>query len=71
MRPIVPISLQNFVILAQIMLEKFHTKPSEAAFSSFFAYVAGDVISAVVLDQIGSDVHVKFGDSRSNRSSDI
>ena len=30
-----------------------------------------DVISSVVVGQIGVDVHVKFGDSRSNRSCDI
>ena len=30
--------------------------------------VASDAISGVVVDRKGTDVHVKIGDSRSNRS---
>ena len=59
------------MILAWTVLEKFHPMPSEAAFSTVFPYslwpeVDIDVISVKAVDNVGVDVIVKFGDSRSN-----
>ena len=48
-------------------LEKFHPKPSDTAFSKFDKYrpeAAGDVISDVTLDYVGTGVHARFGDHR-------
>ena len=65
------------MILAKTFLDKFHLKPSEAAFSTvsfrgnFRPEVDGDVISGVVIYTTGVKVHVKFGDSRSTRSLNI
>ena len=64
--PVVPISLQNFMVLTRTFLEKFHPKQSEATFSTFFFQdnfrpeVISDVISGVVEGPNG----IKFGDSR-------
>ena len=44
-------------------------QPPPAAFAS--CYIHSDVISGVAADYVGMDVHVKFGDSRSNGSRDI
>ena len=74
MRLIVPDKAVNFVIIALKVLKEFDSKPSEAAFSPIFfrdnfrpeVYI--DTISGVVVDQTGTDIHVKFGDSRSNSS---
>ena len=33
--------------------------------------IDNDVISGVAVDNVGVDVHIKFGDSRSNRFRDI
>ena len=56
----------------------FHLKPSEAAFSTVFFAVApdrkwlvSDVVSGVVVHPVGVTVHVKCGDSSSNRSRHI
>ena len=52
----VPDKYVSFMILVQTVLEKFHPKPSEAAFSTVFSNfdncqpkVASDVISVVVV----------------------
>ena len=65
------------MIFAQMVLEKFHPKPSEAAFltgcirDNFRPEIVSDVISGVVVELVGADVRVKFGDSRTKRSRDI
>ena len=53
-------------------------KPSGASFSAlvsnvdnFRPEVYSEVISGVLVDPTGVNVHAKFGDSRSNRSRDI
>ena len=53
---------------------EFDSNPSETAFPAFFSRhncrleVVGDAISGVVVvDQVGVDIRVKFGDSRLNR----
>ena len=38
---------------------------------NFRPEIASDVISGVGVQQVGMNVHVKFSDSRSNRSPDI
>ena len=58
------------------MLEKFHPKPFEVVFSTVFPHnirpeVDNDVTSGVAVDNVGMDVCVKFGDSRSNGFRDI
>ena len=63
----------NIVILVKTVREKFDPKPSEAAFLSFFRdnfrpEVASDIISGLSVDEVGLDVFVKFGDSRSSPS---
>ena len=64
------------MILALVVLEKFHPKPSQAAFSTVFPYdflpeVENDVISGMAVDNVGMYVPIKFGDSRSNGFRDI
>ena len=54
---------------------KCDSKPPEAAFYAVFRdifrpEVVSDVISAVAVEQVGLDIRVKFGDSRSNRLRD-
>ena len=56
------------MIITQTFLEKFHLKPSEVAISTV---VVSDVISGADVGQVGMDVRVEFGYSRSNRSLDI
>ena len=70
--------LYNYGILGQTVPKYFALKSSGTAFSCFFSRnnfvrpeVANDAISVVVVGQVGTDVRVKFGDSRSNRSGDI
>ena len=70
------ISVQNFMILAWTLLEKFHPKSSEAVFSTVFPYnfwpeVDNDIISGTAVDNVGMYVHIQFGDSRSNGLGDI
>ena len=65
------IRLYNFMILSWTVLEKFHTKPSEAVFSTVCPYnfrteVDIDVISGMDVENVGMDVCLKFDDSRSN-----
>ena len=53
--------------------EKVDSKPSHAAFSTFFRdnfrpEVTSDVISSSALEWVTTNVHVKFIDSMSNRS---
>ena len=63
--------------LTQTVIEKFHQKPSEAAFSAGFfrdnfrSVVASDVISGGYMEAGILNVRVKLGDSRSNRYRDI
>ena len=50
------------------MLEKLHTKPSEAAFSTACPYyfrpeADNDVISGIAIDNVGIDAPLKCGDS--------
>ena len=70
------ISVQNFMILARAILEKFPQKSSEAVKSTVFPYnfrpeVDNDVISDTAVDNVSVDVPIKFGDSRSNGFRDI
>ena len=57
------------MILALTFLEKFHLKPSEAAFSTvffrgnFLPEPVSDVISSANAGQVGVDAHVKLGAS--------
>ena len=59
------------------VLEKFHQKPLRAVFAdSVFRYnfrpeVDNEDISGIVIERVGIDVHVKFGDSRSDSSPNI
>ena len=69
----IPDTLQNFVILAQTVLEKFDPKPSEAALSIYVRddsrpNVASNVISGEAVEMVGMDVRVEIGYSGSNRS---
>ena len=55
---------------------KFHSKPSEVVLSTVFPYnfrpeVDTDVISGTAIDNVGMDVPIKFGNSRSNGFRDI
>ena len=64
------------VVLNQIVLEKFDPNSSETAFSTVFRgnfrpKVANDVLSGAAVGDIDLGVHVKFGNSRSNDSSDM
>ena len=59
------ISVENFVILAQTILEKFSLKTSEAVFTTVFRYnfrpeVHNDVISSMSVDYVGMDVRVEI-----------
>ena len=70
------ISVSNFVVLAETVLEKLHHKTVGGCILDTFRYnfqleVDNDVISGVAVGNIGMDVHVKFGDSRSNGFRDI
>ena len=61
--------MYKLVDIAQTVIEKFHPKQLEAAFSTFFCYnfrpeVVSDVVSSLGVEQVGMDVCVKFGDSR-------
>ena len=55
------------MILARTILEEFHQKTSEAAFSTVFLYDA----RRIAVHNVGMVVHIKFGDSRSNGFHDI
>ena len=71
MRPIVPEKRVKFGDPHfETVIEKFHPKPSEAAFSrdNFRLEVVSCVISGVALSM---DVPVNLGDSRSNCSRDV
>ena len=64
------------MIVAWTVLDKFHPKPTEAAFSTVFTYkfrpkVDSDAIFGKVIDNVSMDVPIKFGDSRSNGFRDI
>ena len=64
------------MILDETVLEKFPPKPSAAVFFDCFPHnfrpeVGNDVISGTALDNVGVDVYLKFGDSRSNVFRDI
>ena len=67
------------MILAQTVHEVQYkaAKPSDAAFSTVLNFdnfqpeVRSNGISGAVVDPAGVKAHVKFGDSRSNRSRDI
>ena len=67
------------MILAWAVLEKFPQEPSEAVKSTYFwifpysfrPEVGNDVISGIVVESVGLDVPVKFGDSVSNGFRDI
>ena len=53
------------MLRASTVLEKFHPKPSEAEFLSFFLVpfrpeVDNDVIFGVAVDYVRIDVHLKF-----------
>ena len=53
------------MVLAEIVLTKFHPKTSEPVFSTVFPYnfrpeADNDVISGVTVDNVGIDVCVKF-----------
>ena len=69
-----PDKAAKFGILALTFLDKFHLKPSEAAFSrcardNFRLEVVCDVISGANIGQV--DVLLQSGDSISNGSRDI
>ena len=57
--------------------DKFHPKPSEDVFSTVFPYnnlrpdADNDVISGMAIDNVGMDVLIKLGNSRSNGFLDI
>ena len=75
-KPTVPDKCVKFRNPRLNVLEKFDPKPPEAIFRVFFRDdfrpdVFSDVISFLAVDQVGMDVRIKFGDSRSNRSRDI
>ena len=64
------------MIVASAVLEKFLQKPSEAAKSTVFPNnfrpeVDNDVISGMAVDNVGTDVTITFGDSRSSGFPDI
>ena len=63
-----------FVMLTKTFLEKFHPKPSEAAFSTVFRYnirpeVVSDAKSGVAVEHLGMGITIEFG--YSSRSVDI
>ena len=75
MGPIVPEKPVKFAGRSNRSLEKCHPKPSEAAFSTIIkTSITADrkkpVILGMVIQYVGKDVCVKFGDSRLNRSRD-
>ena len=63
--------------MAQTVLEKFHPKPSQAAFSTVLNVdncqpdVDSEIISGAVVGPTSMKVRIKFDNSRSNRSRDI